>query len=181
MTRKDVIRRILERERTNQSLTDAVVQKDAAELYQAGCELFGLWGIALQYAGVSPPIELTRDAVIRAIRGRQRELKCLASSHIQCQFPSLYAAAIEHLKSWDAALLASGINPKNVHRFPRGKKPSRQQVIDAIVERNNHGLSMRRYDVSCENYSLACLARDHFGSWSKACVVAGIVMQPTQE
>ena len=156
-------------------MTEESVRSEAAKLHEAACDLFGLWGIALHYAGVDHPFGHTAQTVIREIRHYQGRLSSLAQAQIERQDPSLLAAAIRYYGSWDAVLTASGINPRNVLHYPPSDRPSRQQVLGIIAERSKRGRSLQRFDVSCEDYRFVCRARNLFGSWVKALEAAGVI------
>ncbi len=47
MLREDVIRRIVERERTGQGLAEEAAQRETLDLYLAASTLFGTWETAL--------------------------------------------------------------------------------------------------------------------------------------
>ena len=53
MSREDVIRRIMDRDRRNLGLAEGVVRREDTVLYASACECFATWDTALRYAGVS--------------------------------------------------------------------------------------------------------------------------------
>ena len=53
MSRQQIIRRIVDRERQQLSLWEEVIRDEEPALYRAACASFGAWLTALLYAGVN--------------------------------------------------------------------------------------------------------------------------------
>ena len=177
MSRKDVIRQILQRERDGAPLAESIVREEAAELYAAACEGFATWETALQYAGIrlrGNPKTYSQGELLREIRHLQNGLCNLMEDKIRERCPDLHAAAIKYFRTWDEALRTVGIDPQRVSKYPRCERPTPEQLIAQLIERSQRGLTLRRIDVSAEDYRFACEVRLRFGTWSEALRAAGI-------
>jgi hypothetical protein len=99
MTRRDVIRHIVERDLQGHGLTEEVVLQDDSALHESACELFGTWETALSYVGVdrhriTRPAKYSPEGVRRKIR-RLSEGTCnLTSDHVRRRRSRLYRAAV---------------------------------------------------------------------------------------
>ena len=66
------------------------------------------------------------------------------------------------------------VDPRHVRPFPKTHRPTRQQLIDTLIERHERGLSLKWRDVCCENFAFAAAVKSTFGIWYNALVVAGV-------
>jgi hypothetical protein len=183
MTRAEVIRQIVDRESTTNALLEATVREENAELHAEACAQFGTWETALKYAGVDikrlvQEVKYSHPAIIREIRRLVSGPVKLTAAAVSRRNRRLYHAAIRHFGSWRQALEAAGVNPNNIRTYSKQERPSRQDIIDILLERAAQGLALRWIDVCCENRALAVVVKTTFKSWSKALHAAGLISQP---
>lgn len=170
MSRQDVIRRIVERDQQHLGLNEETVTRDDPALRALACDAFGTWEIALRYAGVTwqrtrVNAEFSPTAVKREIRRLCREEYNLASRHIRQRNRHLYDAARRHFGTWRNALRSAGVDPRHAAAHPR---LNREQVLAALQQRRERGLSLKRIDVCLENRGFVRATKTVFGSWGKA-------------
>jgi hypothetical protein len=193
MTREDVIRRIVERDMRQLGLSEETVQQEAAELYEAGCEWFGTWETALQYAGIEKRRNRQRRPRTGA-RSRPDEPRDYADSESVLHeiyrlclngyslTPAknasrdrlLYAAAARFFGSWGQALEAAGVDVRYSQLRDKRRKLNREDVIQKLQQRYSAGESMVWNQVCAENRELATAAKYAFGSWIRALRVANL-------
>ena len=179
MTREDVIRQLVERDVKCQSLTNEVIQREAAELYAAACEYFGTWDTALQYAGISvrriiTHEELSPDRIIRRIRKMCVDGYDMSAQRNIRRDRRFYEAARQHFGSWRRALKAAGVDLKHVRLPRKPRKLDKEKIIQELRERHEAGLSMTCTKVCLENRALATAAMNAFHSWGRALAAAGL-------
>jgi hypothetical protein len=183
MTRKDVIRAMVERDLQKQPLSARCVRKELPELYRAAEEHFGNWETALQYAGIC-----RQQMVVKTRYDRQRVCSeisrlckagyLLSETRSRKRNPVLYAAACRYFGTWRDAILASGVNPDHLIGSQQGPKPDRDAVLEFIRTRHREGHSLH-WPITCqENQRMTWAAKYHFKNWRKAKVAAGVFPEP---
>ena len=179
MVREDVIRQIVEREARKDGLDEETVSREAPELHSAAGDHFGSWDTALRYAGVVGPGRYATSrcspaSVLRQLRKMCLNGHSLSSQRIMVRDRALFAAARKHFGSWLQALSAVGLDLGNARRFSKARRPSKQQIVQALRERRQQGLSLV-WNVAClENRAFAMRAKGVFGSWRRALAAAGL-------
>ena len=134
------------------------------ELYQAACDEFGSWSVALQYAGVNRRT-LATVGYLTPKRIQQLRRLCttgydLGAKVNRSRNRQLYDAALRHHGTWRAALTAVGINLVNVtHRKP--KHLDRESMLLWLRNRQAAGQTIVYSEVCLENRALAI--RREFG------------------
>lgn len=138
--------------------------------------LFGRWDDALFAAGQSPEDirryrRWTAEAVLTELRRRADAGEPLNSIAIQKQIPGLYSAATRHFKTYDNALAAAKIDPKNVRQ--RRSWTQKEIVKELKLVEREHGFISRSL-LRREQPSLLRAARQQFEDLGEACATAGI-------
>ena len=180
MLRRDVIREIVKRDNQYLQLNEETIIKDAKSLYDAACEHFGAWDIALRYAGVEERYfrcdrhGFSRERVVRVLRKLCTSGYNLAAKHNMHRDYKLYQAAIHYFGSWHDALEAAGINCRNIQLNAKPRRHDKQKILEKLRERHNAGLAITWPEVCLGNRTFALAAKQAFGSWRKALVAAGI-------
>lgn len=176
-SRDVVIQKIRDRRKRGQSLVN--VYRTDGRLACAGQRYFGSWHGALVAARAIPADtpkreseRWTRERVLRELRSRHREGRCL-----HCTWPDnhrLASAACRLFGGWRAALRAA--------KVPGAPPPyqiwNRQRVLDEIQSRQRHGRPLGKQAVGQGFY---CAAVRRFGSWRAALMAAGVVPPPQRE
>ena len=180
MLRRDVIRKIVERDCQKKELEEDMVIMDAKSLHEAACKHFGTWDTALRYAGLGArhlrgvQYSHSREQVVGKLRKLCISGYSLLAKHNMHRDYKLYRAAMHYFGCWKDALEAAGIDYRNIRLKIKPRRHDKQKIIEKLRERHNAGLSVMWRDVCLENRVLALAAKQAFGSWSKAMVAAGI-------
>ena len=132
-TREEVIREILQRERTNEPLNSLEVENTAAALFGAAVAHFGSWTHALAAAGVDVKSvrrvrPWNRQAVVKHIRYLVGRGVSLRRTMVAERDSGLVAAAGKLLIR-PKALNAAGIETEQICRIPIW---DRERIIEAI-------------------------------------------------
>ncbi len=179
MSRQDVIREIVERDRQKLGLTEEIVMKEARVLYGTACQHFGTWGTALRYAGVDTRRLAARhgyskDRVIRTLRKRCTTGYSLSAKRNMRRESRLYRAALRHFGTWRQALEAAGIDARYAHLVSKPRRLDRKKILEALRQRYQAGRTLVWRVVCLENRAFATAVKNAFGSWRKALIAAGI-------
>jgi len=168
-TRKRVVKEIRRASRQRRPLSyKRAVQADP-HLVSAGTRLFGSWRAAVEAAGISyDSVRIPRfwdsDRIIGWIKDRHRLGAPVNAKAAHRQ--GVYAAACRRFESWDAALVAAGVDPRDVRR---DVKFSEEEVIAWVRNRLGAGKSLRKGDVLREYPRIVHAVRNQFGmGWSDA-------------
>ncbi len=192
-----------------------------AAFAEAASKLFGSWDAALTAAGIDPStvrrhapqgIFATKEQIIKGILAlREAGLALNATSLDAGGDNKLYVEALskalgtkagpqnlterarEIFGSWDAALLAAGLQPNEIHlRAPDGLFSTPEQIIKGIQAlrkakldlrytsiRNNSGNKysqtlLQEFNVKANAETLYSSSQAVFGSWDEALRAAGI-------
>jgi hypothetical protein len=137
---------------------------------------FGSWDAALKAAGLDPMAVRRYEAwseerIVSDIRARHKKRRALNSKAMQNQDSKLFNAALNYFGSWDKALLAAGVPPKDVYQRRRWTPDAIKAEIKAL-HRGGEDLAapgMRRNHSAL--YSAAC---KHFGTWTAAREACGV-------
>lgn len=173
--RDRVIEAILVRALRNDSLAARLVEPRS--LVEAGQRYFGNWVAAVTAAGLDPTVtELPRrrtkrprprtdrivtsasasgrlrvwsqELIVEAIRARLRDLRPLNSSAVSRDHSALYLAARRHLRSWDNALRAAGLDPGEYRRLGGGASGATEARTSATTTRTSQHEDVVRPDQS---------------------------------
>jgi hypothetical protein len=156
----------------------AVADYDSG-LATAAYDAFGSWDAALRAAGIDPSqVRLkpryrrwTREKIVAQIRAYADEGRDLASFAVQKYDTGVNQAAFKAFGSWNAALVAAGLNPESIRKtedWPPDKVLAR--IRQCVAEgRDLSSAAMQRSD---NKLAKAAVAR--FGSWHKALLAAGL-------
>ena len=146
--RERIIEAILTRVLRNETLVPRHVEPRS--LVQASQRFFGSWGAAVTAAGLDPKMIVSptprarpprsgqapaprtalihhhrqpwaKEMVVAAIRARLGEQKAMHSTAVARDDNSLYRAARRHLKTWNSAMRAAGLDPGEFQRGPSGR------------------------------------------------------------
>lgn len=182
MQRDEIIRCIVERDVGNLGLNEEAVQHEAGELYEAACEHFGTWETALRYAGVSRrnlrSTELSHEDVLSKIRRVCIKGLSLAPLKVRKRDRELHRAAVQHFGNWRNALQAAGIDVKHLPQWTKQVRHDKQEILQALEDRQAADLSMKWSVVCFENLDLATPARNMFHTWRDALLAAGVTTGP---
>jgi hypothetical protein len=175
---KQIISEILERRARGEDLHASRVP---SFLRRAGRRHHGSWPAALAAAGVTiSPLRSARypsiDAALAEIRRRARSKRPLNSSSLQAEDVLLYRRALEHFRTWAAALEAAGIDPATAQKRRSRPYPTEAAVVSEIQRRHRDRVPIHAASVAQGQYgdmSLYRHARHLFGSWAGALRAAG--------
>ena len=160
--------RVLDELRAWQRFPEADLKNEDPGLVGAAFRLFGGLQNALDAAGLEPRSgRWTERRVIEAIQDGY--VRGLPIEHSGFKNVALANAARRRFGDWPSAVAAAGIPWKAP---PPKKQWSRQQVLQAIRDLVESGVSVAQ--VWKEDRRLHCAARNHFGSWNKAVLAAGL-------
>ena len=181
MQRRDVIREIVNREMLGKQVTEVAVARDAKELHDIACRLFGTWETALLYSGVDifktqiqSRCRYSPEEVISALRQiciRMQNLTLMGVRHWDGQ---LQLDAVRQFGTWRKALIAAGINPRTVNNAVRALHIDHNTIINYLLKRDRKGLSLAWHDICYENRPIIVAARYLFERWESALEAAGI-------
>ena len=173
-SREEIIRIILDRESARLPLKLGGQQGVESTLYQAASRIFGTWRNAVMAAGIDmghgqAKARWRPSKVIAAIRTLSRRKRPLRARELKSQHGSLVSAARRYFGSWSKAVVAAGVDPHKLRRFPPW---TRQHIVEAILTRalKNEPLASR----SVIPRSLLDAGSRIFGTWGLALSAAGL-------
>jgi len=181
MSRKAVIRRIVERELQGQGLTEESVLQDVSDLHQAACEQFGTWETALQYAGVNPrrlsaKQAYTSEYLLQRIRTLCRNGYSLKAEYCQRRDRRLWDAARQYHGTWRNALQAAGINLEFAGlRSGKPRRHKKEKILNELRQWLVVGHSRNWLDICLKNHDLALAVKRRFGSWHRAMIAIDVI------
>ena len=160
-------------------------QRRDPELYDAARRHFGGWKRALRAAGIdlkkaglrTQPRRLDKQAIITALRQRQREGRSLRRCDVSREDRTLATAAKHAFLSWWRALEAAALAPDVPQDRGRLQRWSKQLVIEAIQRRQQDGKPVSVTSARNDDAPLEAAARRHFGSWAEAIRASGIALE----
>ena len=185
MSRKTVIRRIVQRETEKRGLTEESVLQEDPELHQLACKWFGTWETALHYAGVNlhrlhAKQEYEPEQVIHKIREYFRLSYRPAAMLMRRHNYQLYKSALQCFGTWRQALCAAGVDIRRARlRATKPRRLTTEEIIEALRQWKATGHSLKWGVVCLENRALAITAKGRFKGWDKALVAAGITVEKT--
>ncbi len=155
------------------------------QFYLAARQYFGTWPEVLRAAGLD-----LRHARLRAIRPRRYDREKLlaslrewkAAGHslrwcVICMENRDLAMAVRHVYgSWQRALAAMECLPE-VLPLKHNRKWDKSRVVEYIQRRQQEGKAMNYATLRGDDYALLGAAERYFGSWRKALVAAGVVVE----
>lgn len=152
------------RERHARGLPLTMIKRDDRGLEAAARERFGSWPEAVRAAGLQPKRRRSwdRQRVLAALRDWQAQ--GLPMTKVSQADPGLYLAAVRHLGSWHAAMVALALP------WSPPRKWSRAQILEGL--RAWHRLP--KIALSVYDCGLAGAVRTHFGSLNAALLAAGL-------
>jgi len=171
----DVLRAILEREAAALPLNSAAVLRHDPRLHGRIVWLFGRWDAAMKAAGIDPDRVRSHRrwsacAVVKRIMQLANEGRPLNLLAIQKSEAVLASAAFRYFASWDEALEAAGLDPREWRK--RLPKWAPHRVTQAIRKIHDQGGKLNHAAVG--HSSLARAAVNLFGSWNAALRAAGL-------
>ncbi|MEX2112841.1 MAG: hypothetical protein WD845_06615 [Pirellulales bacterium] len=184
MTREDVIRRIVERDVSQQSLVADRVAEQDHELYAAACQQFGTWETALRYAGVGRRSLFAGFARRRELLLARIDELCVKGANLSAEYnrqrrPALYRAARTYFGSWAEVLVAAAIDPAQAESSTGPRHLDRAAIIDAL-KRRHAAMRPMTWSATCrEDHGLATAAKHCFSNWQAALHAAGL--QPSRK
>lgn len=187
MSRQQVIRHIVDRQRNKLNLSEAIVAQEEPELHRLACECFGTWDTALLYTGVNPQRvwnqrPYTREEVLQAIRQLCWNGNKISACNAQRHYNRLYRTARKYFGCWRNALQAAGINIKlSGLNGTHARRMTKEEILGALRQWQAAGRSLRWRDISLENRRLAASAKAAFFSWDKALLAAGLPLPPADQ
>lgn len=165
-TKARIRREIRGRAKRGLPLNHGAAQESAKGLENAALRLYGSWDVALRASGISVP-EIrqlrawTADSLVRCIQALRQAGAELNSKSVERIDGGLRQTACRVFGSWDAALLASGIDPLSV-RKSRVWTPA--EVLAAIRSRP----PLRSGEAFRRDRKLWVAASKLFSSWDAA-------------
>ncbi len=180
--KENVVKAIQKRFENKLSLASNSVQQNAETLYGAARNYFGSWSNAVEAAGFSyADIRLSKlgrvwdkKDIVKAIKQRKRLGLPLNGEVVAREEQSMYRAAFRHFgkHGWKNALLAAGVNPKDVFL---NRKWTKKIILRRIKELYREGRPLYAYALkNAGEYPLVAGASMYFGSWRKAIEAAGL-------
>ena len=163
---------------SNESVSSHYISTNHADLYAAGCRVFGSWRNAVEAAGLDyDQVRLykswNKDSVIREINTRFAGGKPLTCQYVQVHCRDLYMAAVHKFGSWQKAVESAGVNYLEI-RIRR--RLSAQEVKEAIITLFESGENLS-YGYMRKNYSYLLsygVRKLGGGSWAEARRQCGI-------
>jgi hypothetical protein len=163
-------------------------QAEQPTMYNVAVRRHRSWGNVLRAAGLDPSehretrgrrgkgykrLDWTREAVVEAIQARQRAgLPLHRTAVVQTDGQALTHQARNRFGSWDAALLAAGVDPEQTRR--RRRNWTRAEAVARIRARHRAGRSLLYRVAMAEEPRLVKAAQRLFpSSWAKALAAAG--------
>lgn len=193
-----VIRHLAQRKRP---LTVAQMEQRYGNLMSTARRVFGSWNKAVVAAGVDPTrlqrvVPWNRERVIENILTRALRNEPLVARQVEPR--SLVDAAQRFFGSWQAAVVAAGLDPQITKLPPKHPRPSqtsvssartatvhgvppswsRERVLAAIQQRAQQGQSLRARDVASQHARLYRAGVGLFKRWAHALRAAGIKSPP---
>jgi hypothetical protein len=140
--------------------------------------LFGAWDRALHAAGldaddVNRYRKWDRNTVTYELRARDRENDPLNSGALQREDPGLHAAAVRHFGSYDKALRAAKLDPRDVRRRRSWTKAEVTAALRALKKTGGHVSDSAVRKGQSALYGAAVRL---FGSFTAARTAAGVKM-----
>jgi hypothetical protein len=142
---------------------------------------FGSWGDAVDAAGVDYANEVRKipkwsdDRIIAAIRKAHKDGADLSWTSVtkDRRYSALAYAAIRdnQFGSWDEALAAAGVDPREVRRYEAW---SEDKIVAKIKDRAKAKKPLNSKAMQDEDSKLFNAALNYFGGWDKALEAAGI-------
>ncbi|MCA9234225.1 MAG: hypothetical protein KDA44_02070 [Planctomycetales bacterium] len=176
--RRELIRQILELERTGTSLVEDAIKTSHVALYDAACGQFGAWRIAIAYAGVRLRDRGGRDvssqAILRRIRRRCASLRSMRAMHVKVKDHRLYRETLDTFGSWKEGVEAAGVNQQNLIFGKNNPALSRDELLEAMRARAAAGGAMTLASLARDNQALARSILHHFKGWRRALAEAGL-------
>jgi len=169
-----VIRRIRHFADEDRPLNAAAVQRSELTLASAASRYFSSWAEALEAAGIDSAQwrrrvpTWTRQRVVQAIQ--ERHAAGGRVNHAAVGRLSLSWAGVSLFGSWDAALLAAGLDPDEIRI--RRKPWTPDEVVVEIQRKHRCSEPLNARDVS--PHSLRSRGTVFFGSWDAALTAAGL-------
>lgn len=120
------------------------------------------------------------EIIIERIKKLEKTNKDITWKHIVSVDPTLIAAAESYYGSWKNAVIAAGIDYKEVQKTAKGKKKklygkwSTQKIIDTIKELFQKGEDLRFVNMRIKYTDIVGAAIFHIGSWKQAIEKAGL-------
>jgi hypothetical protein len=169
-SKQAVIDAIRQRHREGLPMT-AVGRRDSA-LHAAALRHWGGWRRAMVAAGLQPEVRKTwsREIIVRQIQERHR--KGLTLANLAEHDGALSSAAYLYFGSWNEALRAAGLKPKQ-------PKWDRQRVIDEVRAWHASGRPLAK--IWTEYQGLGAAARRHIGCWHEVLTAAGLASKPQKK
>ena len=172
--RQAIIKRIRELNVADQPLNVRAIQISEATLASAAERYFSSWAEALEAAGIDSAKwrkrvpTWTRQRIVHAIR----EIHAAGGkvNHAALGRNSLSRAGVLLFGSWDAALIATGLNPDEIRIYRRPW--TAEEVTMEIQRKHSCGEPLNAKDVS--PHSLRSRGTIFFGSWDAALTAAGL-------
>jgi hypothetical protein len=138
--------------------------------------LFGKWERALHAAGLDAD-DIARyrrwdcNSIAFELKGRARDGEAVSSGALQADDPGLHAAAVRHFGAFDAALRASGLDPR---KFRERRSWDKKEVIREIKAAARNGARLADSQVRKDQPALYGAAIRLFGTFTAARKIAGI-------
>jgi hypothetical protein len=137
--------------------------------------LFGRWDRALTAGGldadqISRYRRWDRDTISFELKSRARDNEAVNSGALQSEDPGLHAAAVRHFGNYDAALRAAKLEPEQIRRRRKWRKPD---VIRAIKAAARAGANLSDSRVRNDSPALYGAAVRLFGAFTAARRAAG--------
>lgn len=175
ISKREVLRRLLERERDGLSLQTRSVKSDDCPLYVAAIRHFKNWSNVLRALGIDPESVSrrriwTRERVIRRIHELERQGVVMNTKAVRKVDGSLRDAAYRFFRTWDHALAAAGFDEMAI-RCQRSQLTDRD-IIKAIQAQSRNGFHVTKNNVRPK--AVGCAAVKIFGSFEAALEAAGV-------
>lgn len=160
---------------------DAVFKRggEMPSLLHAANVLFGSWDGALVAAGLNPAeIRLKRKwdaaSLVAELQNRHRRGEPLNAFAVLKQDCGLHRTAVRYFDTWDAALVAAGMNPADIRLSRQAKNWTLAEILQSLRQLSRDGMPITREWLLRDHRDLAQAITWRFGSFATACAAAGV-------
>ena len=179
--RKETIRRILDLEKTEQSMTDDSVRSGYGDLYQQACQHFGTWLVALEYAGVSlkrgTSQNFTPESVVKRIRRRCSNLHSMKAMFVRKADYRLYRDAKTTFGTWQRSLEHAGVDKDKLYFGPTNPKVTCETILVMLIEWLGEGQALTPTAIACRNQAFARALVFRYGGFQNAFRLAELAIK----
>lgn len=155
------------------------IAQNQVALLRAATRYFGSWRAAVDYAGLDYEDirrykTWTKERIVERIKQLHADGEDLSWRHVSTAVdPQLAAAATKrkHFGSWRGAVVAAGLDYKNIRRYREWDKDT---IIKELQDLHAKGVDLNAKSIEEHDITLITAARRRFDSWDRALTAAGL-------